>query len=141
MFSCIQFLLGMTPFMASIEATKQAFGAEAAAQRRRHRAARERKSSEGSGQRPRVDMGGKSAGHTIAYMVCCGFDWMAQKTLNYCVIFADPDKAQGAFDPVKGQPCVWQWTSLPLPPRATQSCCNFPVSAIYAQQNVSMRYC
>lgn len=37
----------MTPFMASIEAAKRAFGEEEAAQRRRHRTARGRKSLDG----------------------------------------------------------------------------------------------
>lgn len=51
--------------MASIEATKRAFGEEAAAQRRRHRAARERNGSGGSVQGPRVNIGGKRVGHTV----------------------------------------------------------------------------
>ena len=38
---------GITPFMASIEAAKRAFGEEEAAQRRRHRTAREKKGLDG----------------------------------------------------------------------------------------------
>ncbi|CAM9275437.1 unnamed protein product [Scytosiphon promiscuus] len=46
----IQKRVGMTPFMASIEATKRAFSEAETAQRRRHRAARERKPSDGGCQ-------------------------------------------------------------------------------------------
>ncbi len=43
-------MAGMTPFMASIEAAKRAFGEAETAQRRRHRAERTRKDSDRGGQ-------------------------------------------------------------------------------------------
>ncbi|CAN0563714.1 unnamed protein product, partial [Ectocarpus sp. 12 AP-2014] len=46
----IQNRVGMTPFMSSIEATKRAFADAETAQRRRDRAARERKGSGEAGQ-------------------------------------------------------------------------------------------
>lgn len=55
-------LAGMTPFMASIEATKRAFGDADAAQRRRQRAARDRKGSDGGDQAFCASNGGECRG-------------------------------------------------------------------------------
>ncbi|CAM9195290.1 unnamed protein product, partial [Laminaria digitata] len=60
----IQNRVGMSPFMASIEAAKRAFGEEEAAQRRRHRTARGRKNLDG-GALVRGDAGGGGGGGAL----------------------------------------------------------------------------